>query len=316
MRKFWILIYLSFLLLASFLRKGEISPSLNTAYGFSFSPRYAQSLGLDPRESFEAALSLGPKIVRLPVYWDNPDYEFLDWALEKSAEQSVQTILSIGYRNFRYPECYAPEDTKNLSLGDFKGVLFDHLREVVGHFDSYENLFAWQVENEPFDLPLFRRWCRHVSSEFISAELEHVKSLDPHHPVVLNFGGEVLFRPLWSRQTRLADIIGVSFYPETRTPLGNFPVRTYEIPFSPRNIAAEEKYFAELGKNFWVTEFQAEPWGDNPFTVSDFQRNLEILEKQGGAKVVLFWGVEYWYKERLEGKDELWEFGLAILQNP
>ena len=303
-------------------------------FGVSFSPLYAESLGLDPQKTYQAILDeLHPKSVRLPVYWseverENDQFNFreVDWYLQEAGKRGVKAVLAVGYRNFRYPECYPPDWAKNLGDKEFEEELFEYLASSVEHFSSGDlpagkaglsrTIEAWQVENEPLDLPIFRRWCRHFSSSLIARELSFVKEHDSHHrPIVLTFGGEVLLRSFWKEAIQKADVFGVSFYPRTVLP-GGFVIQTYRLgPFSPRNIAKERQFATNLGKKFWVVEMQAEPWGGREETMSPetLKENYDLLLQFGGAERVYLWGAEWWYKERLEGRDELWVMGREIL---
>lgn len=297
--------------------------------GISFSPRYAESLGLDAREAYRAVLDeLQPRGIRLPLYWsevekenDIFDFSDIEWYLQEAEKREIKIVLTIGYRNFRYPECYPPDWVKSLNNKDFEEELLEFLSTVVQRFSDTEfgqTIEAWQVENEPFDLPIYRRWCRHFSAQLIEREMEVVRVSDPvHRPIILTFGGEVFLRSLWKETIRKADIFGVSFYPRTILP-GGVVVQTYHLgPFSPRNIAKERRFAVNLGKKFWVVEMQAEPWGENPATISPklLKENYELLVEFGGAERVYLWGVEWWYKKLLEGEDGLWSVAKGLI-NP
>ena len=299
------------------------------ALGVSFSPLYAESLGLDPQKTYQVILDeLRPQSVRLPVYWseverenDQFDFHEVDWYLQEAGKRGVKAVLAVGYRNFRYPECYPPDWAKNLGDKEFEEELFEFLTAAVNHFSGDElsqTIEAWQVENEPFDLPIFRRWCRHFSSSLIARELSFVKEHDSHHrSVILTFGGEVFLRNLWRKTIDKADIFGVSYYPRTVLP-GGLVIQTYRLgPLSPRNIAKERQFATNLGKKFWVVEMQAEPWGEKGQTMSPeiLKENYELLLKFGGAERVYLWGAEWWYKKLLGEDSKMWEAAKELL-NP
>lgn len=333
MRLIWrvaiLLLFIGLIIVFSVSRKPQVVEEgpYEIELGVSFSPSYAASLGLNPQEAYQAILDeLGLKTVRLPVYWsevEREDDQFafgeVDWYLREASERGAQVVLTLGYRNFRYPECYPPDWAKSLDDKEFEEELFEYLSATVSHFSSSElsqAIEAWQVENEPFDLPIFRRWCRHFSSSLVAQELETVKSSDPLlRPVILTSGGESFLRFLWRGATEKADILGVSFYPRTVLP-GGIVIQTYRLgPLSPRNIPGERQYATSLGKKFWVVEMQAEPWGGKAETMSPeiLKENYELLLEFGGAERVYFWGAEWWYKEKLEGRDRLWVAGREIL---
>jgi len=43
------------------------------------------------------------------------------------------------------------------------------------------------------------------------------------------------------------------------------------------------------------------------------KENYDLLLQFGGAERVYLWGAEWWYKEKLEGRDGLWVIGREIL---
>src|SRR3989338_5333005 len=53
-------------------------------YGVTFSPMYAEELGLDPMEAFDATLDLGVRLFRIPVYWNRVEPEQDHWQWEET----------------------------------------------------------------------------------------------------------------------------------------------------------------------------------------------------------------------------------------
>jgi len=303
--------------------------SYELEFGISFSPFYATSLGADAKKAYLYILDeLKPMSVRLPIYWsevekENDFFDFteLDWYLREARKRKIKAVLTIGYRNFRFPECYPPEWAKDLGDEAFEAELLDFLSVAVNHFvvgEFNQAIEAWQVENEPFDLPIFRRWCKHFSSRLIEQEMETVRAKDPQHrPIILTFGGEVFLRNLWKGTIKKADIFGVSYYPRTVLP-GGFVIQTYRLGLlSPRNIAKERQFATNLGKKFWVVEMQAEPWGGKLETMSPeiLKENYELLLELGGAQRIYLWGAEWWYKKLKEGDSSMWQAAKELI-NP
>src|SRR5260221_1798672 len=80
--------------------------------GLTFSPKYAKSLGLNPKETFMMMTQdLKVKKIRLPVYWDEVetvkgDYNFseVDYYLKEGSD--LQFILVLGAKQPRWPECF------------------------------------------------------------------------------------------------------------------------------------------------------------------------------------------------------------------
>src|SRR5438105_2104485 len=88
----------------------------NIQYGVTFSYPYAQSLGLNWRETYLAILDeLHPKYVRLSAYWDatepqkdNYDFSALDFQINEAAGRGTKIVLAVGRRLPRWPECHDP----------------------------------------------------------------------------------------------------------------------------------------------------------------------------------------------------------------
>ena len=130
-------------------------------------------------------------------------------------------------------------------------------------------------------------------------------------PVIITFGGgEVLGLPFIWPLTEGVDIIGVSFYPHYHEPIFGSYIRTYRLgPVPPRKISRERKFVEGKGKRFWVIESQAEPWAEDPRTMSAeiLKSNWELLLSYGGAERIYLWGVEWWLKEEAQGRPEVLE---------
>lgn len=333
MKRWFLLVFLFFLVLfvSLFLlpRRWMVEKEIKPEFSFSFSHRHATALGLDWQETYLVLLDeLKPKSVRLPVFWfeverERGEFDFavVDWQIEEAEKRNISVVLEIGYRSFHRPECYPPDWAKDLNQKEFKEAVFSFLEEGIEHFSEYENIEAWQVENEPLDV--LRFWCRKLSPSFVAEEIEVVKANDPQkRPVLLTFGGEIFLRSYWRGLAPRIDIIGVSFYPRAWHYLAHHYVSAYDQGiFSLRNIGIERGEAIRLGKRFWIVEFEAEPYGPKPITElsqeeieetatpARLQEYYEIIKKIGGVERIFFWGVEWWYKELLEGRPGMWEKG-------
>jgi len=336
-RRIFLLIF--FLLFVFFLyafilpRRMIVKKEIEPEFGFSFSPRHAVYLGLDWQETYLALLDgLEPRSVRIPVYWHETekergqyDFKVAEWQVKEAAKRGIPIVLVIGYRSFHRPECYPPSWVKVLNQEEFEKATLVFIEAGVKHFSRYDNIEVWQVENEPLDI--LRSWRRRLSPAFVAKEIEAVKVNDPKgRPVLLTFGGEIFFRPLWRSLAPKVDIIGVSFYPKVWSKFLQRYIETYKLGiFGPRNIAIERGEMMRLGKQFWIVEFQAEPWGPRPLALLEpeqveetmspayLEEYLDIVKKAGGVERIYFWGVEWWYKELLEGRGEMWELGKSLM---
>lgn len=300
-------------------------------FGFSFHPYQASYLGLDPRETYLALLEgLEPPFVRIPVFWDEVqkeegkfDFSNVDFFVSEAKKRGIKVTINLGYSTFRYPECREPRWAWDLRDEEFDKALLFYLDKTVSHLSDFENVEAWQVENEQ-ELWLIRPQCRIIKEGLLKKEIELVKKTDTQHrPIVITHGGQTRIGNLWQRRIPLGDIFAVSFFGKSYSK--NLRFYTNRLWF--RNIPIEKAVTEKLGRRFWISEFQAEPWGKTPLnkiSPKEAQRtmgheilkeNIELLKKYGGAERVYFWGVEWWYKELLEGRGEMWEVGRSYLAN-
>ena len=92
-------------------------------YGMSFNTLYAQELGLDWEETYDAILTdLGVRHLRLAAHWpmveptqDTYNFTELDHQLAKAGEVGAEVIFGVGRRLPRWPECHVPTWAKTLS---------------------------------------------------------------------------------------------------------------------------------------------------------------------------------------------------------
>ncbi len=122
-------------------------------WGITFSTKYSEELGLDLNEVYTAIVQdLGIKNIRLPIYWDeiekeedNFDFSKFDNLIELGRDYNINYIINVGNRLPRWPECHTPEWVDN----NPKEKTFEMIKEVINHYKDYDNIIAWQIENEP-----------------------------------------------------------------------------------------------------------------------------------------------------------------------
>ncbi len=285
--------------------------------GITYSPRYATSLGLDPKAAYTELLTdLHPQTVRLPVYWDEIepsalpgsfDFSNLDSYIQTSQQFNTKLTLVVGFKVPRYPECFAPSWTSSLSNDDFNKALFNELTTVVNRYKELPNLQYWQVENEPL-FPF--GMCPGIDFGRLQQEVKLVRSLDPGHPIMVTESGEY---GLWVTTAKTADIIGTTlyrrtlapYYPDFKSPLPPF---FYEFKGMLVHLLAPDR-------KIFVSELQAEPWSNKPLTdvpladqfrafpVSELSDNVEFSEK-AQFDVAYLWGAEWWDYLKLKGHPE------------
>lgn len=285
---------------------GDPKPKL----GLTFSPRYASSLNLDPQQTYLRMLSdLHPKLIRLPVYWDEVekqpgDYDFsgLDFYLEQARRYQAGVVLVLGMKQPRWPECYLPGWTRAESAEQINGRMLDLVRNEVLHFKKYSNIIAWQVENEPF---LRFGVCpdQATRARILPEEAGVARSLDPR-PVIITDSGELSD---WTRAYASSDILGTTLYRRVWSPV--FGSAYYPLP--PFFYQLKGQVASTMtGKDhpIIISELQTEPWPPESrllrdisiaeqaglFRPGDIGRNLNFAKETGFSEVYL-WGVEWWY---------------------
>jgi hypothetical protein len=275
--------------------------------GITYSPRYATELGLDPRTTYLSMLNdLGPKTVRLPIYWDqiqkdkngNFDFSDSDFYVGQAAAHNSNLTLAIGYKVPRFPECYIPTWAKNLSPQDFSNALFEEETAIVNHYKDNPSVKLWQVENEilfPFGK------CPEGDFGRLKQEVSLTHQLDSARPVMVTESGEF---GLWLTTARTADIVGTSLYRRTLSPYAIW----FKSPLPPffYQMKANIVHLFFPDKKIYVSELQAEPWANvtinktplsyqlQAFPANEIAENVKFTEESGFDTVYL-WGAEWWY---------------------
>lgn len=327
-----VLVFFFFFLIVLFFvfpRTAEISYT-EPKFGFSFNPEQAIYLSLDPKETYLVLLDgLKPSFIRIPVFWDEVqksqeefDFSGIDWMLGEAKKRGILVTVNLGYTTFRWPECHEPRWIWDLEGEGFDKALLSFLEKTVSHLTNFSNIEAWQVENEQ-ELWLIRLQCRIIKTGLFKKEIEAVREADElHRPIVITHGGQTRIGNFWQKRILLGDIFAVSFFGKSYNKNLRFNTNRLWL----RNIPVEKAVTEKLGKRFWISEFQAEAWGKMPLnkispqeakqTMSPqiLKENIGLLKKYGGAERVYFWGVEWWYKELLEGRKEMWEVGKTMLE--
>lgn len=306
--------------------KIPVNPKEGINYGVTFSKPYALDFGLDWKKTYLAILDdLGVKRLRIPVYWnliepqqDSFNFTDLDWQISEAKKRGASVILVIGRRVPRWPECFVPNWAEEWNETAQQERIFEMLRKVVLRYKDEENVWAWQVENEPF-LNSYGN-CPKFDKEFFEKELEIVKSLDKDKKIIITESGEL---STWLRGSKYGDILGISLYRvvwNDRWGYFNHFFPTFYYDFKGWFINQFRK------KTIFISEMQAEPWGRVPnpelpieeqfekYNINEFNKSLNFVARTE-FKDVYFWGVEWWYwlKEK-QDKPEFWERGKELFK--
>jgi hypothetical protein len=276
------------------------------------------------------------RYVRLSVQWsdvepapDRFDFSVIDGLLAEAENRGAKVLLTVGMKAQRHPEYYIPGwvlERAGLSPGQVVSES-PYLRErtllviaeVVRHLARSPAIDAWQADNEPFlASPRASNWT--IAPEFVAEEVAAIRENDPRgRPVSINHGHHFVFDRRWKEALAEGDILGVSIYPSRNYELlgRTFVVPILELgPLAP-NYAFEARTAHRAGRQFWVTEMQAEPWsnGDarqlspsNPspnLAPGGLRRNVDYARRTGADRVYL-WGAEWWLLQAERYGDERW----------
>ena len=303
--------------------------------GFSYSPDVSTWSGRNPQADLGYLLSTtNPDLVRLPVYWDvtqpsphNLDYSSVDNLMavvawhNSHATRQTRVILTIGARNFLYPELHTPAwigprqqpQLGNAQVGTAYREYFD---TTIVRYRNNPLLYAWQVENEPFDYVVNEETgADQISPEQMTWEIDEVHDLDGHHrAVTTSFDGwnvivdwmQLDATPLlWALHgypsghpgpaLDAADALGLDIYVDG----ASTPLRFTSIPLRTTWKAETIQFWADQAKaqnkQVWLMEMQAEPWAVSPgsYSTADLLATAASYRREP-LNVVLLWGAETW----------------------
>mgnify|MGYP003394055983 CR=1 FL=1 len=294
-------------------------------YGATFSPKFAESLGMDSRDTYRAILEeLKIKKLRLVAYWDAIEseenkfnFDDLDWYIEEAENNNASVILAIGYKAPRWPECHLPFWAKELKGEELQNKVLKMVEATVRHYTSNKNIIAWQVENEPL-FPFGH--CEILGPKFLNREIELVKLLDPTRKIILTDSGELGYS--WPYLTIKADIFGTTLYRHVYNRIFGYITYTY----IPEHYFRLKSFWA---KNIWgreaiVSELQAEPWINGNVVTTPLGEQKKFMNKDILADILSYtertgfdeaylWGVEWWYWLKVRhGDSSIWEYGKTI----
>jgi hypothetical protein len=347
-------------------RETQIEPRGSTKLGISFRPPQIDALGLDAKETLRALLAHPFQLIRLGAYWNRMEQEpgqfqteELDWQIDAAERAGKEIIVCVGaVKTFSYPEFFVPAHRLVTPLREgaligppANSPLLDaataFVTKVVERYRSHPAIVAWQVEHEAVD-PLGVEHSWRLAEAFVKTEVEAVRQADPTRPIVMNgflpTSVPVRLQQWWrtrdqgdslSVAQRLADIVGIDFYP--RHALASVGGMTLYLDGSrsPWQQRRRKQLFAWARSNarrLMISEGQAEPWETvttppNPHDLAMYSCMPEqVIEnynqcmhwaRQGDLPLdaYLFWGAEYWtLRERSGDSTYIKAFG-RILEN-
>lgn len=324
-----------------------------TTLGISFRPLQARALGLDPHSALRALLAHRFDVLRLAAHWDRIEaqpgrfsMDDLDWQVDVAARAGKQIVLCVGaVKAFGYPEFFAPahrllhaplREHTLVAPGSHRALLdaaVEFVTRVVERYRDRPEIVAWQVEHDAVDpLGLEHSW--RLATAFLEAEVNAVRAADPARPVLLNgflpTSLPVTLQQFWrtrgqgdslSVAARLADIVGVDYYPRHAVVgMGRWTVYLdgHNSPWPRRRLTQLLRRARARGQRVIITEGQAEPWESvttppsSPgrvmssclpeHVIENYNACMRASGRQGRqVSTYLFWGAEYWLRRMQDG---------------
>ncbi|HEY4510584.1 MAG TPA: hypothetical protein VJJ73_01995, partial [Candidatus Paceibacterota bacterium] len=184
-----------------------------------------------------------------------------------------------------------------------------------GRYKNYSNLKYWQVENEYF-LTLYGRGpCgKSFGEDFLKKEMALVRRIDPDHKIMLTDGGEF---GAWYKAYKNADIFGSSLYLYIWSHFKFIGPTRY--PITPGFFRIKQNlinlFFGR--KPIILIELSTEPYLIHPILETPVEvtnermspdkfKEVVSVARQGGFDTQYFWGAEWWYYEKINGRPQIW----------
>jgi Beta-galactosidase len=330
-----------------------VAPRRTTLLGISFRPPQVEALGLDARTTLRTLLAYPFQLVRLGAYWKRIEPEpgrfrpdELDWQVDVAERAGKQIILCVGaVKTFGYPEFFVPAHHLRQPLQE--GTLVDpathasllaaataFVRRIVERYRDRKAIVAWQIEHEAVD-PLGMEHSWRLAAAFVQEEVAAVREADPTRPIMMNgflpTSVPVRLQQWWrtrdqgdslSVAQRLADIVGVDFYPRhALVNLGGGRTLYLDGSRNPWQQRRRKQLFAWAhthGRRLMISEGQAEPWeavatppnphGREMYSCMPEQVIVNYNQCMSWARpgdfrlyAYLFWGAEYWVLREQSG---------------
>ncbi|HET7339751.1 MAG TPA: hypothetical protein VFK22_09395 [Candidatus Dormibacteraeota bacterium] len=329
--------FLLVLIAAALVLGGETWPHTQPTpplVGFSFSPEESVWAGRDPVGDLALLLdTTQPDLVRLPIYWEDVepvpemlDFQGIDPLLavvadhNLSASHPTRVVLTIGARNFLYPELHEPDwagprEQPFLDQAQAGAAYRLYFDSSIARYRDSPLLYAWQVENEPLDeVGNELTGADQISETQLAWEIGEVHALDPkHQAVVTTYDGlnvyvdwlSVYAHSLVSDYNghpldalNIADALGLDLYVDgPNVPYRHFASVNVREIWKQQALHFWAAMASKQGKSVWLAEMQAQPWADSSSFAPKDLISSAVDYRQENLQVVLMWGVETWLSD-------------------
>ena len=278
----------------------------------------------------------GVKLVRLSAQWDEVqpardryDLSLVEALLDAAYQRGATVSLSVGMKAQRHPEYHIPawardgldlpEGTVVSDVPELRALALDMVDQVVRRLAGHPALDSWGAENEGL-IASGRSDDWRLSREYLQQVVSTIDRADPARlPIVINHAQHFVMDKRWQQALEDADVLGQSMYPRRNVDLLSWTVQVniMELGWLMPNYAHQAAEARDRGKQFWVTELQAEPWTDydarliTPSEPSEnlspekFRQNIGYARRSGAERVYL-WGAEWWLYQAEFFGDRRW----------
>lgn len=305
---------------------GKAPQASEIIWGISFSQKQADLLGVSWQDNYLAILDdLKVRHLKVTAYWDiiekepeNYFFDDLDFQVKEAQKRNVNLTLAIGRKVPRWPECHVPEWAKSREEKKQQESVLKLIEKIVLRYKDYKNIWAWQVENEPF---FDFGECPETDESFLKKEINLVKKIDPERPIIISDSGSNRF---WFKTARLGDMVSISLYRKVWfKELNSYVKYPFPAVFYWRKNQLVNAIFK---KRVFCGELQAEPWGpvlinelpleeqEKTMNPEQFKKIIEFARKTGFDEFYL-WGAEWWYWLKTERNDSrIWDEARNLIE--
>ncbi len=303
----------------------ELTPEQEPrVWGVTFSSKYMKRFKeIDWHDAYRSMLDdLAVKHLRLPVYWDDVEYEQgafdpseIEWQLDEAAKRDVEVIVVVGKKVPRWPECHIPSWARDLPQEEQDDATIDFVKKIVSHLKDRTEIVSWQVENEPF---LDFGECPLLDKAYVDRAIEAVYSVDDR-PIVITDSGEI---SLWVSAAKRGDIFGTTMYRHVwndYTGLITYPLppKFFRLKRSITELIVGKKpmIVIELQAESWLKRQAYETTPEEQFESFNPERFTQMISyaSQSGFDTFYLWGVEWWYwLNEVHDMPEMWEYARGL----
>lgn len=316
---FLIIVLFNIVIFLAYLFVGKAEEVKKIEWGVNFSQKNAQYMGFDWKEAYTNILDgLKVKKIKIAAYWDlieaTPgvyNFDDLDWQIDEAEKRGAQVMLAFGMKVPRWPECHIPEWAKKIGKEKQQESILRYLEQIVSRYKNKHNIWAWQVENEPF---LNFGECPWQDEAFLKKEIALVRKLNTEKKtVIVSESGEWSF---WSKAAENSDMVATTLY---RTVWSSDFNMYISVPLPPVFYWRKAMIIRNVyDKKVICGELQAEPWGkvliydlplDEQLKTMNFEKFKETISyaRNTGLDTFYLWGAEWWlWMKDKQSQPEIW----------